>query len=262
MSEATADSGQMTLMEHLAELRMRLVRVALAVMIGIVIMIALWDPILTFLTGPYRSLCESHADGFCGDAYDRASDVVKLTILSPTEGLSTRFQISFYGGIVLALPVILWQVWRFVMPALHKHERKYALGFVLSSTILFIAGGFVAYMTLERALEFLIAWAGTNVSQEFQVSAYIHLVTFMVAAFGVGFTAPVFLVFLQLIGLVKWQVLLKGWRYAIVGTVILAAAITPSGDPWSLAALSVPMLVLYFVAVLIGWAVQRGRSDE
>ena len=128
--------------------------------------------------------------------------------------------------------------------------------------VLFMIGGFIAFTTLERALEFLIDWAGEDVEQVFQVQAYIRLVTLMVVAFGVGFTIPVLLVFLQLLGVLHWRTLLGAWRYAIVGTFVIAAAITPSGDPISLLALSVPMVVLYFVAVLIGRIVQRRRADD
>jgi sec-independent protein translocase protein TatC len=133
------------------------------------------------------------------------------------------------------------------------------MGFVGSSIVLFLTGGFIAFTTLERALEFLISWAGEDVDPLFQVQAYVRLVTLMIVAFGVGFTIPVMLVFLQLIGVITPQVLLGAWRYAIVGTFFVAAAITPSGDPISLLALSVPMVVLYFVAILIGRIVQRRR---
>jgi sec-independent protein translocase protein TatC len=257
--EVVGDNGQMTLTEHLAELRMRIIRAGLAILIGGIVVIALWDPVLRLLTAPYRSLCRNAEPGYCGNSYDRSTDEVKLYILDPVEGITTRLRVAFYGGIILALPVVLWQLWKFVVPALHKNEKRYAAGFVLSSTVLFCLGGFIAFTTLERALEFLIDWAGADVDQVFQVTAYIRLVTLMVAAFGVGFTIPVLLVFLQLIGVLQPQTLLRAWRYAIVGTFIVAAAITPSGDPISLLALSVPMIVLYFVAILIGWIVQRRR---
>ena len=115
----------------------------------------------------------------------------------------------------------------------------------------------LAYLTLEKALEFLISWAGDDVEALFQVSKYVRLVTLMAFAFGVGFQFPVLLVFLQLVGVLTPQQLLGAWRYAIVGIVVLAAVITPSGDPISLAALAGPMLVLYFIAVGIGLLVQR-----
>lgn len=252
--------GQMSLTEHLSELRMRIIRAGLAVMLGVIVIVAVYDTVLAWLTGPYADLCQRREEGYCGESFDPSTGDVSLVILDPVEGLATRLRVAFYGGFVLALPVVLWQVWKFVVPALHKNEKRYAMGFVGSSVALFCAGGFIAFTTLERALEFLIDWAGADVDQVFQVQAYIRLVTLMVVAFGIGFTIPVMLVFLQLLGAVSWRTLLGGWRYAIVGTFLVAAAITPSGDPISLLALSVPMIVLYFVAILIGRVVQRRRE--
>lgn len=248
-----ADGGQMTLFEHLSELRMRIIRAGLAIILGAVVVIAFYDHVLEWLTGPYRSLCERKPAGYC------SSGDGQLFILDPVEGLSTRLRVSFYGGIVLALPVVLWQVWKFVVPALHKNEKRYALGFVISSVVLFGAGGAIAFTTLERALEFLISWSGADVGQVFQVDRYIRLVTLMVVAFGVGFTIPVMLVFLQFLGAVQPRTLLGAWRYAVVGTFVIAAAITPSGDPISLLALSGPMIVLYFLSILVGWLDQRRK---
>ena len=154
---------------------------------------------------------------------------------------------------------MLWQVWKFVVPALHKNEKRYALSFVISTVALFLLGCLIAFTTLEKALEFLISWAGDDVNPAFQVQSYIRLVTLMCIAFGIGFTIPVMLVFLELLGVLTPQTLLRAWRYAVVGTFVVAAAITPSGDPISLLALSGPMIVLYFLAILIGWIVQRHR---
>jgi sec-independent protein translocase protein TatC len=260
--QASSPDGQMTLFEHLAELRMRIIRGGLAVIVGIVVVVLMYDPVLRWITGPYRSLCRRKAEGYCGESYNPVTDRVTLGYLDPVEGLTTRFRVAFYGGIVLALPVILWQIWKFVVPALHKNERRYAVGFVLSSVVLFALGGFIAFTTLERALEFLISWAGDGTAPMFQVDRYIRLVTLMIAAFGIGFTIPVMLVFLELLGVLGWRTLLGAWRYAIVGTFVIAAAITPSGDPISLLALSGPMVVLYFIAILIGRIFQRRRAIE
>ncbi|MAT03987.1 MAG: twin-arginine translocase subunit TatC [Acidimicrobiaceae bacterium] len=230
-------------------------------LIGVVVVVLAWEWVFDLLTGPYADLCERRGPDYCGDAYDPATGDVRLNILDPVEGLATRLRVGFYGGLIIGAPVVLWQLWRFIVPALHKNERKHAIGFVVSSCALFALGGFIAFTTLERALEFLIDWAGEDVDQVFQVQAYIRLVTLMVVAFGVGFTIPVLLVFLQLLGVLSWRTLLKAWRYAIVGTFVIAAAITPSGDPISLLALSGPMVLLYLLAVLIGRLVQ-GKHPE
>jgi sec-independent protein translocase protein TatC len=243
----------MTLTEHLGELRSRIIRSALAVVICAGVILAFYDQVLDLLLRPYRNLCERKGPSFCDG---------QIFILDPIEGFSTRLRIATYGGILLALPILLWQIWRFVVPALKKNERRYAIPFILSSLVLFVTGAVLAYFTLERALEFLISWAGEDVGQVFQVSRYIRLVGVMLAAFGIGFLLPVLLVFLQLVEVLTPQALLGAWRYAIVGIVVLAAFITPSGDPISLAMLSVPMTVLYFVAALIGWLAQRSRRRQ
>jgi len=250
----------MTLVEHLAELRMRIIRAGLAIMAGTILVVAFYDRVMRWLTAPYVDLCVRRGPEFCGLPADADPHDVSLVILDPIEGFATRLKVSFYGGIILALPVVLWQLWKFVVPALHKHERRYAVSFVRSTVVLCAAGGYVAYWGLDKALEFLIDWAGDGINPTFQVQAYVRLVTLMVAAFGIGFTIPVLLVFLQMLGVVRPATLLGAWRYAIVLTVLIAAMITPSGDPISLAALAVPMTVLYFVAILIGWLFQRRRA--
>jgi sec-independent protein translocase protein TatC len=247
----------MTLTEHLAELRVRIIRAALAVTIGAILIIAFYDPVLDFLTEPYLDLCERRGDDFCG--FDASSGEAPLNFFDPVEGLSTRLRVATYGGLILAMPVVLWQIWRFIVPALHAKEKRYAIPFILSSLVLFALGGFLAYITLERALEFLISWAGEDAQPLFQISKYIRLVGLMVAAFGVGFQFPVLLAFLQIAGVVTPQQLIAGWRYALIGIVVIAAVITPSGDPISLAALAVPMAVLYFIAIGIGALFQRRR---
>lgn len=242
----------MTLTEHLGELRTRIIRCLLAVTIGAIVIIAFYDEVLRFLAQPYIDICNEKGESFCPDG-------PTLNAFSPTEGISVRIRVGMYGGIVAALPVILWQVWRFVVPALEAKEKRYAIPFVLSSVILFCAGATLAYYSVSQALDFLIGWSGSQVTEVFGVDKYISLVGLMIFAFGIGFLLPVLLVFLQLVGVVTPRQLLSGWRYAIVGIFILAALITPSGDPVTLMTLSGPMVLLYFVAVLIGWVVAHGR---
>ena len=250
--KAAADEP-MTLTEHLAELRSRIIRAVLAVAIGMVVVLAFYDPVLRFLRRPYDSVCR------------RRPDLVTncdLFSLGPLDGFNARLKIALWGGIIIALPVILWQVWRFVVPALHRKEKRYAVPFILTSVVLFVAGGWFAYLTLDKGLEWLIAWSGSDVQQAFQINKYVALVALMIAAFGVGFEFPVLLVFLQLAGAVKPRQLIQGWRIAIVTIIVIAAVITPSGDPITLILLSVPLVVLYFVAILIGHLVVRRRTPD
>ena len=240
----------MSVMDHLRELRSRVIRSILAIAAGMMGLLAFYDPVKSLLTKPYVRLCTSSARYGCDGS---------LYSLGPLDGFTARLRISTYGGIVIALPVILWQVWRFVSPALEKKEKRYAVPFVVSSIVLFGAGVSIAYWTLDRALEFLISWAGEDVTQAFQVTKYMSLVVLMMLAFGVGFLSPVLLVFLQLASVVSPRTLIRQWRYAIMGIFVAAAVITPSGDPFSMLALAIPLSVLYLVAVLVGWLLVRNR---
>ena len=171
-------------------------------------------------------------------------------------------RIAGYGGIIISVPIILWQLWRFIAPAMSNKERKYAIPFAVSSFILFLFGGAVAFWTLDKALEFLISWSGADVNQTYQIAKYISLVALMVLAFGTGFLLPVVVVFLQLVGAVTPQQLRKQWRIAIMVVFVIAAVITPSGDPISMLALAVPMTLLYVLAVVIGYLAQRRKRKS
>lgn len=245
------DSSVMPIMEHLRELRMRIVRSLLAVVVGMIVLLATYDPVKRFLTQPYRNLCSTHPEFNCDGS---------LFSLGPLDGFSARMKVSAYGGLILALPVVLWQIWQFVVPALSRKEKKYAVPFISSSIVLFTAGGTLAYWTLDKALEFLISWSGSDVNQAYQITKYISLVTFMMLAFGVGFLSPVLLVFLQLANIVEPRTLLKQWRIAVILIFVTAAVITPSGDPFSLMALAIPLTVLYLLSVLVGWLIVRRRT--
>jgi len=242
---------RMTLTEHLAELRTRIIRSALAIVLGVIILQVFYNQLLRFLRKPYTDLCERKPSLNC---------VGSLQFLGPLEGFSTRLSITTYGGIILAMPVLMWQLWRFIVPALHAKEKKYAIPFVASSVVLFMMGAVVAYWTLGPALDFLISWAGEDIQANFQVSKYISLVGLMIAAFGITFEFPVLLVFLQLVGVLTPQTLLKQWRYAIVVIFVIAAVITPSGDPYSMMALAGPMLIFYMISIVIGRVAQKRKQ--
>ena len=244
---------RMTLRDHLAELRVRIVRSVLAIALGIIVMLAFYDRVLTFLVRPYYDLCARRPSLGCDG---------KVYGLGPLDGFSTRISVSMYGGLILALPVVLWQIWRFVVPGLHAKEKKYAIPFIASTIALFALGGYIAFWTLDKALEFLISWSGSGVGQVFQISKYISLVGLMVFAFGIGFEFPVLLVFLQLVGVLTPQMLLKGWRYAIMAIFVIAAVITPSGDPISMLALAIPMSIFYLCSIVIGLVIQRRKRKN
>jgi sec-independent protein translocase protein TatC len=247
-AKVVSPDDRMTLTEHLSELRSRIIRSLLAVVIGIIVFLTFYDQVLDFLRRPYERLCDRKPKLTCD-----------LQFIGPLEGFTTRLSICTYGGIILALPVIMWQVWRFIVPALHKKEKKYAIPFIFSSVLLFILGAAVAYWTLTPALDFLISWSGSGVKANFQVSKYVSLVGLMIAVFGITFEFPVLLVFLQMVGVLTPQTLMKQWRYSTVIIFVIAAVITPSGDPYSMMALAAPMTLFYVISIVIGLILQRRK---
>ena len=245
------DDGRMPLLEHLRELRNRIIKVAIALAIGAVIGWFLYDHIFELLRDPYCDL--------------QGSTVADCTLLQtePLEGFSIRLKMSGYVGIAIAMPVILWQIWQFVTPGLYPHERRYAVPFVISALLLFVLGAGLAYYTLPRALDFLVEIGGTdNFVTAFAPGKYFTLITYMMLAFGIGFEFPILLIFLQMAGLLSAATLRNGRRYAIVGICVLVAVITPSGDPISMLMLSVPMVVFYEAAIVIGWLMGRRRTKR
>jgi sec-independent protein translocase protein TatC len=240
----------MSLFDHLTELRQRIVKSVLAIAICAVFLFIAYNPVLAFLRKPFDTVC----------LQEKLTCSIQAT--DPLGPISARMKVAGYGGIVLALPILLWQVWRFVVPALHAKEKKYAIPFMASSIALFALGASIAYWTLGKALEFLIRWAGDDIAANYTVDKYIRLVTIMMFAFGTGFLFPVLLVFLQLVGVVRPRALVEWWRQAIVLIIAVAAIITPSGDPYSLFALAGPMWVFYFVAAGVGWLLTRNRPRD
>ena len=231
----------MTLVEHLRELRRRLIICAVAIAVGGIVAFALYNQILPVLIAPYREVTHRRS----------------LLITDPLEGFATRLKIAAYGGLFLASPVVLWELWRFITPGLHKRERRYAIPFVLSSIVLFLLGGVVAMVTFKPALRFLVGVGGSNLSTFFTPSKYLSLILLMIVAFGVAFEFPIVLVFLELAGVLPSARLRKWRRPAIVIIVATAAVITPSQDPYSLFAMAIPMYIFYEAAIVIGRVMKK-----
>lgn len=239
-----SEEARMTLVEHLRELRRRVVYSCAAVATAAVVAYVLYQPILDLLMAPY---CER----VLGAALNQSE--CQLLAISPVEPFSVRLTIATYTGLAFAMPVLLWQVWAFVAPGLYPKERQYGIVFVASSFALFLAGAALAYWTLPRALGFLVAVGGESLHPLFTPKEYIGFVIKMMIGFGIGFEFPIVLIFLQLIELVRYETLKHGRRYALVGIVVLVAILTPSGDPIPLIALSVPMYLFYEISLAFGW---------
>lgn len=247
---AERDGADMTLSDHLRELRYRLL---ISVGSVVVLMIPAWflyPWFIELLNQPYCSaLVQQNPDANC--------DFLVTNILDP---FSLRLKVAGYGGLFLAMPILLWQLWRFIAPGLYRRERRYALAFVVTSLVLFVLGAGVAYLTLSKAVEFLVQIGGPDIDIRSGPAEFVRLSLFMMLAFGLGFEFPIVLVALQMLGVVTPQQLSSWRRQTVLVIVILAAAITPSGDPFSLAALALPMYLFYELAVLLGRLMVRRRD--
>jgi sec-independent protein translocase protein TatC len=252
-AEPDVDEGRMSLMEHLTELRGRLIKCVVAVLVGAMVGFIVYQSIFDVLIQPYRNLCEGQANTL--------DDNCRLLITDPLEGFSVRLKVSTYGGIALAMPVLLWQLWRFVSPGLYAREKRYAIPFIGGALMLFALGASIAYWTMPKAIEFLVQIAGEdNVVVAYSPAKYFQLIVYMMLAFGLGFQFPILLIFLQLIGVLEPATLARVRRFAIVGIAVLVAVITPSADPISMLALTVPMIVFYEVSIIIGRIILRRRA--
>ena len=181
----------------------------------------------------------------------------KLIFTGPLDAFATRLKIATYGGIVLASPVWLWQLWRFVTPGLNPKEKRYAVPFLFASLFLFACGAAVAFLTLQPALNFLLNIGGSDLQPLLTADKYISLVGLMIVAFGISFEFPVVLVFLLIARVITTQQLGHWRRYAVVLIVTFAAVITPSQDPYSLFAMAIPMYLFYEASIVIGKVLKR-----
>jgi sec-independent protein translocase protein TatC len=254
MSDEDLDEGRMTLVEHLTELRSRVIWSAVVLVVFTVLVFVFYNRLLTFLSGPYEEVTKGTQNQACGAT---ATTGCKLIATGPLEPLLVRVKVSTYGGIALAVPFVFWQIWRFVTPGLHKNERRYGIAFLFAIVILFALGAITAWFTVEKALEFLLHAGGPGIQPLLTADKYLTLVALMVAAFGVAFEFPVLLVFLLLVRVVTTQQLNSVRRYMIVGIVIFSAVITPSSDPFSLFFMAIPMYLFYEIAIVIGRLMKR-----
>src|ERR1019366_392388 len=244
----------MTLTQHLGELRHRLVICVIAVVITSLICVIAYEPILHFLLRPLCSVygTTSHHGAGNGSLLVGNNGTCNLYVTSPLDGLTLRVKIAVFGGLILASPVILFQLWRFVTPGLQAREKKYAIPFVSAAFTLFLAGAATAYLPLPHALGFLRSVGGPDLQQIYDPIPYLGLILALMALFGITFQFPVILVSLELARVVTPTRLLRSWRWAVILITVVSAVFTPSSDPFSMLALAVPLVLFYFISIGIG----------
>lgn len=247
--------SRMTFIEHLTELRRRLIISLLAIACGFVACWVLYPQILDFLVAPYCEVVPPDAEGL------DAPGSCRLLVLDPLEPFSVRVSVAGYGGLALAMPILLWQALRFITPGLYPRERRYTLAFVIAGALLFAAGVALAFWSIPRALGFLSVVGGDDLVSFFSPRRYLSFVIKMALAFGLAFEFPIILIFGQIVGFIPTRTLQRIRPWAIIGIVVVGAVITPSGDPFTLLVLSVPMYAFYELSILVG-VLRRRRKDR
>jgi len=242
------EAHRMPLLEHLKELRDRMVKAAIAVLIGMAISLAFADEIIAFITEPARvALGLEDVKGV-------------LAILGPFEGIYVWLRASFLGAMALSSPVISWQLWGFIAPGLYKTERRLVIPLAAASTFLFLLGaGFAYYVIFPYAFPFFFTIVEAEVT--LSLEAYLSAVVRMMLAFGACFQLPVGVFFLARLGLIDAQDLIKGFRYAVVAIFLVAAMITPP-EVLTQMLLAAPLVVLYGVGIIVAWLFSTKVRDE
>ncbi len=231
----TEEERRQPILEHLNELRWRLVKSAVALTIGAIIAFFFRDWLFELLESPYRQAI---------------GNTDALAQFQVTEGFSVAMRLALFGGTLLASPILLYQIWAFVNPALTRQERKWTVPIVIALAVLFSGGVVFGYIILPRGLEFLLG-IQSGLEPIIGVSSYISLALRFLLVFGLAFEFPVFLFAASAAGLLSSDQLGRGRRWAVLLIVTIGAVVTPTGDPLTLLALSIPLYLLYELTILL-----------
>jgi sec-independent protein translocase protein TatC len=244
----------MSLIAHLRELRNRVAKALLALLVGTVV--AFWwyeHGLGEFIRAPYcglpANLRYGGADQPCG-----------LLITDVFGGVFIRLKVSFLAGAVLSAPIWLYQLWAFVTPGLKRNEKRYGISFVVASTLLFALGAVLAYFSLSAGLKLLLSLAGQGTVVALTATDYIGFVLSILVAFGVSFELPLLAVALNLVGILSYEVMSRSRRWIFFLTIVFAAFITPTQDPFTMCLMALPMCLLFEIAIQIARVVDKRRA--
>ena len=245
-------SAAMTVIEHLDELRSRLIKSLLGFLVLSIFAFAFFRPISDFLLEPLCSL----------DQDKLGPQGCRLIAVGPLEPFLVRLKVTAMVAVICSAPLWLYQIWAFVTPGLTLKEKRYAGPFIGTSVLLFGLGTFFAYATLPAALNLLIGLGGGNVVPFFRANDYLNFVGLVLLAFGLSFLLPLVLFFLGLAGIVTRDGLRSHRRHALIGIALLSAIITPSQDPYTMLAMAVPLYAFYELVIFLLKFVERRRAKE
>jgi sec-independent protein translocase protein TatC len=237
-----ADLPGMSLMEHLDELRKRIVHSAIYLFLGFIVAYVFHERLYGFIQAPLDKL---H---------------IKLNYTHPMDPLNLYLQVALIGGAILASPFILYQVWMFIAPGLYQKERRFVVPFMAATVGLFLGGASFGYFyVLPGALKILILDFGNKFQPMVTIEEYTGFFLSIILGLGISFEMPILIFFLAMFGIVSPKFLWTNIRYAILAIFLVAAIITPSPDPWTMCIYAVPMLSLYLVGIGVAWWVHPSR---
>lgn len=240
----------MPLLEHFRELRKRVIRAALSIAVFSSVGWIFYRKIIHLLTKPVCDLGSAPSSSHhCGILYIDG-------VLGP---LNLQISVAIVSGVLLASPFWLYQLWAFVAPALHNKEKKYSLFFIAAATPFFAAGAALAYWILPIAIRVLLGFTPTNLTNLIKFSDYLSFVLHLIMLFGLAFELPVFLVALNVAGILSGRSIIKPWRIAVFAITVFSATFVPTSDPFTMLLLAVPLVIFYFAAAGIALANDRRR---
>lgn len=251
---AARERGTMPLLDHLRELRKRIIRAAFFILIFSILGFVYYNQIITTLAEPVcdLKLAQSSGSNNCGSLFISG-------VLGP---LNLQVKVAFLTGVIVSAPFWLYQLWAFIAPALHRKERRKSVLFIIAATPFFTLGAALAFYILPIAIRVLFGFTPDSLNNLVRFDDYLSFVLRIILIFGLAFELPVFLVSLNLIGVLSGRGILKPWRFAIFGITVFVAAFSPTADPLSMAALALPLIVFYFGAGGIALLVDKKRDKK
>lgn len=241
--------AQMALKEHLREIRNRLIKSAVAAVFGAVLGFVVYNPFMQYITEPLQRLAES-------------GRTATINYASVGGSFNIMVEVALVLGVIFASPVWLYQMWAFITPALHKHERRYAMGFLTAAIPLFLGGCALAITALPAAVYALTAFTPEGGANFVEANQYLRFFLQLILTFGVACVIPVFLVGLNMLGLLSGTTVLRSWRVVVVVVLVISAMAAPGPDPMTMLYLAIPLLLLFFVAVGLCLLLDRRRAKR
>jgi len=249
-----ARGRSMPLIDHVREFRNRFLKSLLTIGVFSVVGWIFYEEIITELVRPFCDLdvTGKNKANHCGDLYING-------LIGP---FNLHIKVAFISGVVLSAPVWLYQIWAFFTPALHRREKKIAIFFVTCATPLFMVGSFCAYLLLPHAVEVLLGFTPNDLGNLVRFDEYLDFVMRLILLFGIAFVLPLFLLLLNLIGLISGKSILKPWRFAVFLIFLFTAAFTPTPDPITMTVLAIPICLLYFISGAAALLLDRSKYKK